>query len=624
MNDIEKKIDELGNSVTTEENNTSNTTNKKNSLSNKPKPFLNPIPQNQIGHIIAGQDGLKIGREENTVFAVLYSEKAEEIEVGDYVRIPYYDVRNEDDDVEEQLLASIETLRYNTQFNDTRGTSSNSYNSEQYSYIAELEPISLISVDEDAEDDESQFIGAYVSKPPKPTVKIDTVSNNEFLRCGLDVPKEGIYVGDIAVNGERIPNSDNPLEYYLFNPTTSNDSFGEPTIFRHVLVAGSTGTGKTHTSKNIIRQFAQPFKYEIDVPAKDSTTNKDKRERQLNITIIDPEEEYAQMGENPENKSDMERIEKFAKNRKDLQYGGIGDKVDFKVYAPKTKYSNISELTNTNSAIHEFGIPFEIVKYNKRLLMPDDPQGPTRQAINELLNMYFDSAGNNPTYEKFKQSLFENKTRLEEEGNFSETILDAAARRMKKPVYSEVFDQSVNKLSDESFTKDIFKEGQVSVITTGHLQGEAEKLIIQALSTHIVDNKIGSNVPEKYVQIKGTPLILVLDEAHEYVDTPQTTTEEYIIDKFRQAARRGRKDLFGLYFISQNPEDIDDEVRNQLNTKIYLQLQDRVVNSSDVYIPPKFRKQISQFDKGQMMIDQPGVQPVELMGLDTCLTKHTK
>lgn len=594
-----------------------------------PEPFKNPLPKNAIGHIAASMTGLQVGREENIIHGVIHPNERERVQVGDYVRVPYYmPDKNKDDediDVSVQLLASIESLRYSTELEDQRYTTADNFGSEQYQYFAKLNPISMVKLKDNWDNEREPFEDDFVSSPPIPTVRLDKVEENEFLRTGLDIPREGIYVGDMSVNGNRIPDKENPLEYYLFNPTTNTDYSGEPTIFRHVLVAGSTGTGKTHTSKNILRQFAQKSEYKIAVPhGDDAQENIQERTRALNVTIIDPEEEYAEMGQDPK---DMDRVKELAEARDGLQYGAIGDgEIDFQVYAPITGDSNKSELNTKGSEVIDFGIPFEITNRYPELMMPDNPQGPTRQLILKTIRDYFNYVGygneSDATYEEFVNWFdTEYKIELIEGNQFGESIINAAARRMKRGEYNYVFDKSQS-LLDDKMVKDMFAPGKVSVLTTGHLRGNSEQLVIQAIASHIVENKISSDVD--HPEIKGTPLVLALDEAHEYVNEPETTREHFIVDKFRRAARRGRKDKFGLYFISQNPEDIDGVARNQLNTKIYLHLTPRVVESPDVYIPREFKNQLPQFDKGQMVVTQPDVNPVEIMGLDTCLTRHSK
>ena len=599
--------------------------NKVNNTQTKPDPFDKPVPEEAIGHISAGETGLQIGREENIMYGIVHPNKIDEIEVGNYLRIPYYQpdkLKDEEDnvDVSIQLLASVRSLKYQTSLDDRVYTTADSFGSEQYMYIAELNPISMIKLDEDWEESKSPFISSFVSSPPRPTVQIDSVDNKEFLRCGLEIPKDGIYIGDISVNGNRIPDEDNPLEYYLFNPTADSEYSGEPSIFRHVLVAGSTGSGKTHASKNILRQFAQKNKYEIAIPAKENRSNREPRERALNITIIDPEEEYAEMGQDPEN---FDRAEELAKKRTGVKYGGVGDSRDmsFKVYAPVTNDSNLGDLNTKGQEVINFGIPFEITKRYPALMMPDNAQGPTKQLIRKSIQDYF-SGNPDGTYNDFTTWFQDEFMPSLDDSRFSDNIINAAARRVvDRKAYRDVFDQSSSMLEND-FVSKMFSPAQVSVITTGHLEGESQELVIQAIASHIVENKIGSDA--EFPQIKGTPLVLAIDEAHEYVDNPETSREYFIVNKLRSAARRGRKDKFGLYFISQDPSDIDEEIRNQCNTKIYLHLNNQIINSSDVFVPPEYRNQISQFKKGQMLVNQPDVRPVEVVGLSECLTLHTK
>lgn len=620
-NNIDDTIKEVEDVLDNEDNGDKEST-MQNSNKNKPVPFVNPIPDKNdyLGHIVAQDTGLKVGRDHNLVFAAIHPDKLDDIEVGDYVRVPYYRPDKENDkNVTQQLLASVKSVSHSTALEDRHLTSADSFGSEQYMLIAELSPISQISFDS-SESLEPNF----VSRPPLPTVKIDSVNSNEFLRCGLEIPLDGIYVGDMSVNGTRVPSESNPLEYYLFNPNAENEQSGEPSIFRHVLVSGSTGTGKTHTSKNILRQFAKCEPYRIDIPADEQENeNKSERERPLNITIIDPEDEYTELGEDPIDEN-LERAKKLASERKGLEYGAIGDETDFKIFAPCTGDSSTKELDTGSNEVIDFGIPFEIVKKHKELMMPDDPQGPTRHLIKDTINTYFRENGPHYSYSNFSQWFTqEYKDILEAKDKFSDSIVNAASRRITdRREYRAVFDKTSNDFVSDELNQKMFKSNQVSVITTGHLRGETQNLVIQAMSSYIVENKISSN-PHSNL-IKGTPLVLALDEAHEYVSEPQTTREISIVNKFRRAARRGRKDKFGLYFISQNPADIDGEVRNQINTKIYLQLDRRVVEESDVFVPPEFTSVLPQFDKGQMIVVQPDVQPVEIMGLDTCLTKHSK
>ena len=82
---------------------------------------------------------------------------------------------------------------------------------------------------------------------------------------------------------------------------------GEPTIFRHTLVAGSTGKGKTHFTKNLLRQFATDKRYPIENHQTGATEHS-----RLNVVILDPENEYSEMrDDNPDLEHNTELVEKL-------------------------------------------------------------------------------------------------------------------------------------------------------------------------------------------------------------------------------------------------------------------------------------------------------------------------
>lgn len=617
MDDFEKELDDELDEIESElEEDLMDT-------SDYPSPFNNPKPENPVGHVVTAEGGLRIGRGESNLKCVIYSESQDSVEIGDYIRIPYYypgqETDVEDQDVTEQLLGSIEALTYmDTSLTDTRKPNADSYSAEQYTYFAEVDPISVVGLSgvNDADEEEGyEFEAEFVSKPPRPTISFDTINNSEFLRTGLGVPNEGIYVGDMAVNNTRIPSEEEPLEYYLQNDPKNK----EPVIFRHIIVAGSTGSGKTHTSKNILRQFTSCPSYKIDVPAgKKDDTNVDEIDRDLNITIIDPEDEYTGLGNDPK-----QSVDDLLNGRKDVESGGIDTsscQTDFNVFAPVTTNSNTSDLSV--GSFRKIGIPFEIVRDFPELMMPGDATELIKQLTGEVVREFFRlNKYPNKNYTEFRKWYKDEKRIILKEGDrYGDKVISGVTKRVDRESYNNVFDNGSNSLLDKKIVKEMFAPDTVSVITTGHLAGSEEEIIIQSILSHIVDNKISSD--PRFDTIKGTPLLLAVDEAHEYLKSTDSSREYYIVDKFRTAAKRGRKDKFGLYLITQNPGDIDHEVQEQLNTKIYLHLKQQVVNESDVYVPGKFKNQISEFGKGQMMVKQPNVKPVEVKGLPRPLTEH--
>jgi DNA helicase HerA-like ATPase len=566
------------------------------------------LGDDSLGHVALKDSELFVGRSEMQIVAYIDQRERNDLRVGNYVCVPYPDettAAHED----EILLAAIDRLEYRplTEVNDlVDGGGYSDFGEQNLAYVANLDPIAIVDHDRI----EDSLARQTVDRPPKPGETVHLIEDEEVLRIGLNIPNTGIYIGDMAVSGDLVPNDDDPLTYFLSNPNSTDGTAddGEPAIFRHLLVAGSTGKGKTHFSKNILRQCAVPKQYPIEVPPEEQEEfgiDDDIRHRFLNLFVIDPEDEYVEMrADNPElSQAKIDELE-----AKDIAVGGLDD--DLEVFAPVTANSQ-----PTLDNIRTFSIPFSIVEDRPKLLLSSRPKDPTYNAIRDVLNAYFNQvdANEEPTYADFENWLNINGDTIVDNDN----ILAAVDRRVTGPVYDRVFDHGTTSLTE--YTTDMFERGQVTVVPTGHLRGETEQLVLLALMTHIVENKIDTGVD--YPQIKGTPLLLCVDEAHEYLSSTDRPREQYLVQNFRQAAKRGRKDKFGLYMVTQNPQDIDDEILKQTNTRIYLGLQPEVVDR--IRIPADYEDQIVTFDKGQAVVDAPDVRPVEVQGLDICVTQHS-
>ena len=188
---------------------------------------------------------------------------------------------------------------------------------------------------------------------------------------------------------------------------------GEPTIFRHTLVAGSTGKGKTHFTKNLLRQFATDKRYPIENHQTGATEHS-----RLNVVILDPENEYSEMrDDNPDLEHNTELVEKL--EREGIAVGGIDNLETF-----------IPEIGNTNAPStgesRNLTIPFSLVEHRPQLLMPYEPTEVTRGAIKNCIQAYFDEhAGSSATYEGFVQFLRDNAD--------SESHSDAATTLRMEP-----------------------------------------------------------------------------------------------------------------------------------------------------------------------------------------------
>lgn len=557
------------------------------------------VNNNKVGHILVSDNyNPIIGAEESQVYTYIDPESRDGVSVGSYLSAS---LSNQDGNY--HILSRVKQLRYTYEadINDKKpGGTNRDYRESNLSYIGRLKPISKVEIRDD------RIVQDIVDRPPKPNEQTNLVENNKILKTGLNIPKVGDFAGYLSVGGEVIPNKDDPVPYLLSNPnaTDGNSRNGEPQMFRHTIVSGKTGTGKTHFSKNILRQFSECKRFNIG-------DKNEQMESRLNITILDPENEYIKMRNDNEMipKSDLESY----KNNSDINLGGLNNShnTECNIWVPST-----SKSSTTITGAKEFSIPFEIVDSRESLIIPSEPGEETKRMIKEVIGSYFDSLddNSNANYSEFSDWA---SSYLEDSDAMDSVTQAARSRIVDEKSLRNIFDKSGKPMTE--IPNKIFKRGSVSVIPLKHLRDQEKQVVLSILS-FIVDNKISADVDYPY--IKNTPMLLCLDEAHKYLSSTDNAKQKYVVERFRKAARRGRKDKFGLFTVTQNPQDIDDIVRNQINTKIYLQLGENVVNKSSMNVPDEYKKRITTLGKGEAIINAPDTRPVEVKGLSNCLTEH--
>jgi DNA helicase HerA-like ATPase len=534
--------------------------------------------------------------------------KRDEVRVGDYVQIPYPSSNDE-------LFAVTDKLRYEpyTDLDDKSDTHNQisrhqDLDESEFVLVAALDPIAILSPTE-----EGGLDRGIVNRIPKPNTPVSLSRDDEYLRTGLSIPDDGPFCGYLSVGGEEMIIDGKEFPYYLSNPgidpETGEVESGEPAIFRHLLVAGSTGKGKTHFTKNLLRQFVDGKRYPIE-----HHETGEPLESRLNIVILDPENEYCEMGEDPD--LNQETIQKL--RRQNIKVGGVDE---LEVFVP-----SIGNVPNPGTGTNQpFGIPFELVRSRPQLLMPYQPRETIRSALEKALESYFDyidekdedeDEKTTPTYRGFRNYV-QTHDELQEDSEIASQTWSAMIRRIKDPTFENVFDHGMSPLTD--LANDMFREGQVTVIPTSHLRGAKEHLTVLSILSYIIENKIDDH--HVVDQIKNTPILVAVDEAHNYFSSPDSLRERYIVHRAREAVKQGRKDKLGLMMITQNPEDIDDDILKQINTNVFLGLREEVVEKVPS-IPRGFKRDIPKFGKGQAVVKAPDGEVVEVIGLSDCVTKH--
>jgi len=584
-----------------------------------------------VGHVVV-HDELVITHtgEDSHVKMFINRQARADVKTGSYIQVPYPAPPGTNPEINEELFAMVDSIRYlnDGEIDELTETMSGvsvtgETNERRYDQVADLKPIAILRKEETEEGTIEPVERKNVDAVPKPFTWAYKSTDEKYLRTGLNIPETGLSIGHMAKNGERIPDENDPLVYNISNPGA--EKTGESSIFRHSLIAGSTGKGKTFFTKNYIRQLLSGKEYEVE--------DKNGRSMEMlpSVVIIDPENEYSEIQKDPNPTGDEQKewLEKL-KNNPNVEVGGIksDSNFDLEPFVPNVKKS---KLQNPPSNYSEFSIPFKLVHSNPQLAMPFDANEPTKNGMQKVLNLFFSkqNIGSAPiiqdeTYDEFMNWLnhfntldFSQNTLAQQYG-INEGVWDALYGRFDQYYFSQVFDSGSAYLTE--ITSKMFQPGVVSVIPTAHLNPTKERLVIMSLMSLIVENKIGSGDDDN---IRYTPVILTVDEAHNFLGNSQTVQGQYITSKFRQIAKQGRKYKLGMVEITQNPEDIDEAILKQTNTKIYLGLEPEVLSKIPTTSIQNYINQIPNFGKGQAIVKAPDVKATEVLGYPVCLTHHS-
>ncbi|QLG50406.1 ATP-binding protein [Natrinema halophilum] len=564
-----------------------------------------------IGAICVSQ-GLRVTEdgEETTLRAYVTRGNRSSIRIGSYLLAPYPDDaasavgRTGGGAADETLFCRITGLEYAQQFHADDATEiharramrSDGIDESDYKFVASLDPVAILY------DDDGELKRRMTDRVPKPQTVIRQADDTREIKTGLKMPDNGVFLGHLSVGGEKVRTAASPptIDYRLKDDYEA----GDPLVFRHTLVAGGTGSGKTHGAKNVLRQYLDADRtYPMD----------DGRRVRPAVVQFDPQDEYAQMhDDNPDLDDEFTR----RLEREGVAYGGHDDTTAF---VPKVGSASYAAGHHRAEQV-EFTIPFSMVHDNPWLVagsgLNDNQYG---ALVGVLLPMFRDDYGNEGTYEEFTTFLDDPGLReqLDESGRVHEATFDAVRRRVLG--FGHVFDQDARPITD--LVHEFVRPGGLSVVPTYHINdSRATEAVVLAVSSLIIDQKL-SNDPT-YDRIKETPLVLGMDEAHNFLTDADSVQAGKVIKKFTEAAKQGRKERLGLFLITQDPQDIHDAVFKQINTTIVLNLGDEDAIKS-VNIPSNLESKVPYMEKGQMVVYSPdNSEPVELIGLPKCVTCH--
>jgi len=466
-----------------------------------------------------------------------------------------------------------------------------------YKFMAELEPMSVVYGTGD------DMKRRMTDRVPKPGAIVEEASDDAEIKTGLKIPEDGVFLGHLSVGGEKVRTAAEPptVDYRVKDDYAD----GDPLAFRHTLVAGGTGSGKTHASKNVLRQY---------LDADRTYPTGDGRESRMAVVQFDPQDEYAQMhDDNPDLDADFAR----RLDREGIAYGGHDDTVALVPRAANATYPGEGHRAERV----EFTIPFSLAQDMPWLVAGSGLNENQYPALLTLLNRFFRDYGDSGTYSQFLSYLDDPalKEELDESGRIHEATFDAVKRRVRG-VPGGVFDQDAKPITELDHTL-VVRPGGLSVVPTYHLPTSRQKEIV-VLAVAGAARRRQALERSGQRPDRGDPLLIGMDEAHNFLADADTVQAQKVVQKFTEAAKQGRKERLGLFLITQDPQDVAESVFKQINTKVVLNLGDEDAISS-VNIPSNLAGKVPYMEKGQMVVYSPdNSEPVELIGLSKCVTRH--
>jgi DNA helicase HerA-like ATPase len=547
---------------------------------------------------VSVSEGLRVAEdgEDTSLRAFVTVANRERVRLGTYLTVPYPD--------DEALFCRITALEYAQEFRSDDATEIHARRAmrrqgveeRDYKFVATLDPVAVLA------GEGADLSRRSTDRVPKPGAVVREASDPDRVKTGLNIPADGVFLGHLSVGGERVETAADPptVDYRLNDDAAA----GDPLVFRHTLVAGGTGSGKTHAAKNVLRQFLAPDRtYPMD----------DGREVRPAVVVFDPQDEYAQMHDDSPTLSD-----EYARrlDREGVAHGGHDDTLALVPKVDGATYPGEGHRAEQQ----RFTLPFSMVRDRPWLVAGASLNDNQYGGLVHLVSRFFDETGPDGTYRDFLAFLDDPALReeLDETGRVHEATFDAVKRRVHAAP-GEAFDTDATPITDA--VHDLVRPGGLTVVPTYHLtNSRTAETVVLGVASLLVDEKL-SNDPD-YPRVDETPVVVGMDEAHNFLADADSVQARKVVGTFTEAAKQGRKERLGLFLITQDPQDVADPVFKQVNTRVVLNLGDEDAIRS-VNVPAALERKVPYMERGRMVVYSPdNSEPVEVTGLPVCVTRH--
>ncbi|RLI80708.1 hypothetical protein DRP04_07790 [Archaeoglobales archaeon] len=417
------------------------------------------------------------------------------------------------------------------------------------------------------------------------------IGNEPSLTKILDLPSEGIPCGVVSHNQhiyyERSEDKTVFLEYRLNLSKMEN---------RHILVLGTSGSGKTVFLKELAWRMANQGKA---------------------VIIADLQGDIIQIAEPPE----KEQVEKLEGLEKEIWKAWKWRKTDsfptrnLQIYAPVSSNGRLYDgeeldrierwAQNKKIVFKKFSIRFSDISSGEELAlyMP----GLTDAAIGGLIDLFelyqFSTPESSRSFTHFR-SFIEGATHEQREVYWEHNGKRVSMHPMtygnlKRELSTlgtwGVFDV---KGTEGLRYPDFAKSGYITIVYLQHLNERLKHIFEFFISGFMFRNRKEPEPKEK---------VLIIDEAHEVIPRRVYGYEENWINlitrNFSEIAREGRKYHLDLVISTHKPGDINPVVYGICGTRVIFRLPHEDVEKAGV--PQEFRPVVENFAPGFCIIHSP-------------------
>lgn len=378
---------------------------------------------------------------------------------------------------------------------------------------------------------------------------------------------------------------------------------------RHVGILGTTGGGKSTTVSGTLHQFQKAG---------------------IATIVLDTEGEYTQIGQPTEDKTMIRLLERLGRKPEGIPnlhvYHLVGRattavtptpkhpfRVDFSSLSP---YAATEILDLSEAQIDRFIKAYDVVKLVLRDLDIYPQKGNKAQEKEVLELNEFETGYPSMTLSHLIDiaNFFLNavaKSGIEFEP-FNPEFRDEKAKKMIQQRISAV--QPTNEISWKALIGKLWRLKRTDVFDNRNAPSIPFPELLQAGQTSIVDlsdtdstiinNLVISNIlrgiqqqqelayeEAEKKQIQPTPVMIVIEEAHEFLSRDKIAKMENLFQQVARIARRGRKRWIGLMFVTQLPQHLPDEVLGLINNYILHKI-------TDVNVIARLKRSIGGIDDG--------------------------